>query len=114
MYNYHSQLVTALNTILPVHYEMQLTSGAALPCISYMELTNFSEAEGDTLRYSVVSYQVKVWAKTVAEIQQYAAAIDTKMTALGFTRTSSAELSDNQTSIIQKVLTYEGKALETV
>ena len=36
MINYHRELVKALNTILPTHYEMTLTSKTKTPCISYM------------------------------------------------------------------------------
>lgn len=34
MINYHSQLVAALKTVLPTHYELTLTSGTETPCIS--------------------------------------------------------------------------------
>ena len=56
MIDYHSTLVTTLNTILPTHYEMNLSSGTSTPCISYMELANNSLYEGDTLRYSILQY----------------------------------------------------------
>ena len=72
MINYHQNLVSALKTVLPVHYEMALTSKTATPCISYMEINNYSSDTGDTLGYSVITYQVKVWANSIGEIQKYA------------------------------------------
>ncbi len=56
MIDYHKQLVTALNTVLPTHYEMTLTSKTGTPCISYMEVNNYVTDTGDTLGYSQLSY----------------------------------------------------------
>lgn len=107
MVDLHKSLVAALSTILPTHYEMTLHSGLATPCISYMESNNFVERNGDTLGYSVVAYQVKVWADNIATIQEYALLIDEKLRTLGFKRTSSGELYDNNSSMIQKIMLYE-------
>ena len=112
MIDYHANLVSALNTILPTHYEMVLHSGIETPCISYMEITNFEDKTGDTCGYSWVSYQIKVWATDIALIQQYALEVDKVVRPLGFKRTSTAELYDTESSMIQKVMTYEGLALE--
>lgn len=108
----HQIIVSALNTVLPTHYEMFLHSGLETPCISYMELTNFDYKTGDTCGYSMVSYQIKVWATDIALIQKYALEVDKVVRPLGFKRTSSAELFDENSSMIQKVMTYEGMALE--
>lgn len=112
MINYHTELVGALEGILPTHYEMTLTSGTATPCISYMEKNNYVSSSGDTLGYSVISYQVKVWSTKVADLQKYSLQIDMALRALGFKRISSTELYDNQSSMIQKILTYEALASE--
>lgn len=114
MINYHLELVGALEGVLPgkVYYEMTLHSGIATPCISYMEKNNYVSESGDTLGYSVLSYQVKVWSNQVADLQHYSLKIDDALRALGFKRVSSAELYDNQSSMIQKILTYEALALE--
>ena len=112
MINYHTELVRALNKILPTHYEMALTSQTKTPCISYMELTNIAAETGDTQGYSRINYQVKVWANTIGEIQHYTLQIDSVLRPLGFSRVSSAELYDNQSTMIQKVLGYEALALE--
>lgn len=112
MINYHQTLVSALNQVLPTHYEMALTSKTKTPCISYMEVNNYTSASGDTLGYSVISYQVKVWANTIGEIQKYALEIDKVLRPLGFKRISSGELYDNNSTMIQKIMTYEALASE--
>ena len=113
MIDYHSTLVNALNSVLETHYEMTLTSGLATPCISYMELGNQTEEQGTTLEYSRIQYQVKVWANNIETIQKYALEIDKTLRPLGWKRVGSNELHDNQSSMIQKILTYEALASET-
>jgi hypothetical protein len=112
MIDYHKELVSALNTVLPTHYEMVLHSGLAVPCISYMETNNYAVDNGDTLGYSRITYQVKVWANDISIIQKYAVEIDKALKPLGYKRISSGELYDNQSTMIQKILTYECLALE--
>ena len=113
MINYHSDLVSALNNILPTHYEMALTQDTQTPCISYMEINNYVAEYGSNLCYSRITFQVKVWSNDIAEIQDYALQIDAVMRTLGFKRISSGELYDNQSTMMQKILTYEALALET-
>lgn len=112
MVDYHKDLVVALKTILPTHYEMVLHSGLETPCISYMELENYVVANGEMNGYSKIRYQVKVWGNDIGELQKYALQIDDVLRPIGFTRVSSGELYDNQSSMIQKILTYEALALE--
>lgn len=112
MIDYHKELVTALNTILPTHYEMTLHSGLKTPCISYMELNNSVTDKGDTLGYSRISYQVKVWGNDIGLLQSYALQIDDVLRPLGFTRITSGELYDVSSTMIQKILTFEALALE--
>ena len=112
MINYHSELVKALNNVLPTHYEMTLTADTKTPCISYMETNNYVSANGDTLGYSVITYQIKVWGNKIADLQKYALEIDSVLRPLGFKRTSSNELYDRNSTMIQKILTYEAMALE--
>jgi hypothetical protein len=112
MIDYHSNLVAALNTVLPTHYEMTLHSGLATPCISYMETNNYVDSNGDTLGYSYITYQVKVWGNDIAEIQKYALQIDKVLRPLGFKRISSGELYDKNSTMIQKIMTYEALCLE--
>lgn len=112
MINYHRELVTALNTVLPTHYEMTLHSGLKTPCISYMETNNYVVAEGEAAGYSRVVYQVKVWANDIALIQEYSLKVAAVLRPLGFKRTSSGELYDNNSSMIQKIMTFEALVLE--
>ncbi|MGM9543617.1 MAG: hypothetical protein ACI3T9_01405 [Romboutsia timonensis] len=113
MIDYHTTLVSALKTVLPTHYEMTLHSGLKTPCISYMELNNYSSEVGDTLGYSRITYQVKVWSNDIGEIQKYALEIDKVLRPLGWKRIASGELYDNNSSMIQKVMTYEALASES-
>lgn len=112
MINYHAQLVAALNPILPTHYELTLTKGTKTPCISYMELNNIATEEGDTLGYSRIQYQVKVWGQDIEELQGYALIIDATLRPLGWKRVSTNELHDRNSTMIQKILTYEALASE--
>jgi hypothetical protein len=114
MIDFHRELVTALNTILPTHYEMVLHSGLKTPCISYMETNNYAATEptGATIGYSRITYQVKVWGNEIAELQQYAKQVDNVLRPLGFKRIASGELYDKNSTMIQKILTYEALASE--
>lgn len=112
MINYHTNIINALKNILPIHYEMTLHSGIKTPCLSYMELSNIADATGDTIGYSRLVFQVKVWSNRVEDLQRYSLQVDDTMRGLGFKRIGSAELYDNQSTMMQKVLTYEALALE--
>lgn len=113
MIDYHGNLVAALETVLPTHYEMVLHRGLDTPCISYMEMNNYVDSNGDTLGYSRINYQIKVWGNDIALIQKYALEIDKVLRPLGWKRISSGEMYDNNSTMIQKIMTYECLALET-
>ena len=112
MINYSNELVKALKTVLPTHYEMTVNSKTATPCITYMETNNYVASSGDTLGYSRITYQIKVWGNKLADIQKYALEIDAVLRPLGFKRISSRELYDNNSTMIQKIMSYEALALE--
>ena len=112
MIDYNKNIVATLNTILPTHYEMSLTSKTAVPCISYMENNNYVSTSGDTIGYSRISYQIKVWGNNIADLQKYALQVDDVLRPLGFKRISSRELYDNNSTMIQKIMIYEALALE--
>ena len=114
MINYDKQVVSALKSVLPTHYEMALTSKNKTPCLSYMELNNsvITEPIGASLGYSSIIYQVKIWSIDIAEIKEYSIEVDKVMRELGFSRISANEIYDNNSSMIQKILTYEALALE--
>jgi hypothetical protein len=77
-----------------------------------METNNYVSSSGNTLGYSYITYQVKVWGNNIADLQKYALQIDEKLRPLGFKRISSGELYDRQSTMIQKILTYEALASE--
>lgn len=112
MIDYHKALVSALKTKLPTHHEMSLHSGLSVPCYSYMETNNAVIESGDTLGYSRLTYQVKVWGNDIATLQKYALEADEVLRPLGFTRISSGELFDQNSTMIQKIMTYEATAYE--
>ena len=112
MIDFHSELVSALNTVLPAFYELELTKDKPKPCISYQERNNYDTETGDTLGYSRITYTVKVWGNSIAVIQENVKKIDKVLRSLGFKRTSSNELHDPQSTMIQKILTYEARASE--
>lgn len=112
MIDYHADLVSALKTVLPTHYEMALTAKTATPCISYMESNNYDVALGETIEYSYLAYQIKVWGNDIKVIQSYAKQIDGVLKPLGWKRTSSGELYDNNSTMIQKIMTYEALGRE--
>ena len=112
MIDYHQTLVTALNTVLPTHYEMATQKSKTLPCISYMELSNVVDVNGDTLGYSRITYQVKVWGNKIGDIQKYAQLIDIVLRPLGWTRVGCNEAYDPNSTMIQKIMSYEKLAKE--
>ena len=113
MIDYTPTLLEALKTILPTHYELKLSSGTKTPCISYQERSNTAEETGDTLGYSRISYTVKVWGTDLEQLNKYAIQIDNALRPLGWKRTGAQELFSYQSAMIQKILTYEAKAIET-
>lgn len=112
MIDTHAQLVKALETVLPTHYELVLHQGIKTPCISYQEANNAVVENGDTLGYSRISYTIKVWGNDISEIQRYAIEIDSVLRPLGWKRTSCHELGDRNSTMIQKIMGYEALALE--
>ena len=114
MVDFHTSLASALEKILPTHYEMTLHSGLDVPCISYMETNNYAATDttGATLGYSYITYQVKVWANKIADLQKYALEVDDALRPLGFKRIASGELYDHNSTMMQKILTYEAFASE--
>ena len=112
MIDVHEQLKSALSQVLPTYYELALKSGTDTPCISYQERNNYDTDVGTTLGYSKIIYTVKVWGHKIKDIQDYAKEVDKVLKPLGFKRTSSQELHDINSTMIQKIMTYEALALE--
>ena len=112
MINAHIDFVAALNTVLPTHHELVLHEGIPTPCISYRELQNMSTEEGDTLGYSKLAFQVKVWGNDIGLLNEGAMEIDAVLRPLGWKRTNSNELYDINSTMIQRIMTYEAIGLE--
>lgn len=112
MVNYHAELVKALETVLPTHYELTLTSKTETPCISYMETNNYMAESGTERGYSYINYQIKVWDTNIGNIQRYALAVDDVLRPLGFKRISTTELYDRESTMIQKIMNFEALVLE--
>jgi hypothetical protein len=110
--DYSKELVSALNTVLPTYFELALTSKCEVPCISWQERNNYVYANGDTKGYSILSFTVKVWANDIEDIMKYSLEIDNVLRPIGFKRTSSNELYDRNSTMIQKIFTYEALGLE--
>lgn len=113
MTDYTPTLVKALNTILPTHYELKLSSGTKTPCISYQERSNAAQEQGETVGYSRISYTIKVWGNDLEQINNYAIQIDNVLRPLGWKRTGANELHSYQSTMIQKIMTYEALFRET-
>lgn len=112
MKDYAIELVSELSKILPTIHELALTSNTKAPCISWQERNNAINTLGTTREYSNISFTVKVWGNDLEDINNYAISIDNAMRALGYKRISSGELYDTNSTMIQKILTYEALALE--
>ena len=112
MVNYHIELVKALQTVLPTHYELTLTSKTETPCISYMETNNYVAATGEYAGYSYITYQIKVWDTNIGNIQKYALQVDNALRPIGFKRIATNELYDKESAMIQKIMTYEALCFE--
>lgn len=112
MIDYHKELLSILSKILPTYFELNLTKDVSVPCITYLELNDYEEYKGDTLGYSIIRYQIKVWSTKVSELQSYGQKIDNALRKAGWRRVSALELYDTDTAMKQKVLNYEARFRE--
>jgi hypothetical protein len=113
MIDYTPTLVEALKTILPTHYELKLSGSTKTPCISYQERSNAAQEQGETVGYSRISYTIKVWGNDLEQLNKYAQQIDNVLRPLGWKRTGANDLHSYQSSMIQKIMTYEALFRET-
>lgn len=104
------QIVSTLEGILPIYYELYVNADTPKPCITYRELQNAVQIYGDTLGYSGIQYDIKVWGKIVSDLAGYVLQIDNAMREIGYTRIAYTELSSDDE--IEIVMTYEGLAKE--
>lgn len=112
MIDVKQQLVTVLSGILPTYYELFCDSSTTMPCITYRESNNYDHLTGNTLGYSYVRYDIKVWGKVISDLSQYVQRVDRALNAIGYTRVTYQELTVNDN--IECIMVYEGLALEDI
>lgn len=101
MIDYKPLLIRELNAILPTYYELFVDSTTETPCITIMESNNSAQEEGDNIRFSLISFNIKIWADDLNVIAEKGMELDQKMFELGFSRISYTELwMGNQCSAI--------------
>lgn len=110
MYIYDTELVKQLDTILPTYYELFLDNSISTPCLTYLELSNVPDKEADTLRYSTISYRIKLWHKDGQEVDTYIAQLDKLLYSLGFKRVAYNVMWDQD--LCQTIFTYQALAYE--
>ena len=112
MFSYKTELVKQLDAVIHTYDELSVDSTTTTPCITYLELSNFADQEGDTLRYSTLAYRITVWGSIDDELEQYDAQLDDIMFALGFKRRAYNEIYGD--TVMRHIFTYEAQALEIV
>lgn len=111
MVNYSPQLVSALETILPTHYELICDSKTVKPCITWQETNNYADVGRDKTVYSWIEYQIKIWAGNRESVAvEKAVLVDEALSELGFERTSTYELLANNE--ICKIMNYRIHGIE--
>ena len=87
-------VVNALEGIgaIPVFYEAFIDSSTPVPCITYLQTANSDFIVGDTITYSDLVFQIKVWSKLVSELETIGQQIDITMKSLGFIRESGNQV----------------------
>lgn len=113
MIDYKPTLVENLNAILPTYYELFVDNSIETPCITYIEDENTVYTEASNLRYSYITYTVKIWGRNgIDELVPYVNQLDNLMFSLGFKRQSYNELwMDEQVSLIFR---YRGISYEYI
>ena len=105
------QVVEVLEALgLPVYYELFADASTPTPCITYMELNNADYLTGDTIEYSNLAFQIKVWSKSVSVMSQKSIEIDNALKQLGFRRTFAAELFAGDMG--QRIMRFEAIAFK--
>lgn len=106
-------IVQELSVIgIPVNYELFVSEGLEVPSISYLELTNVNQLQGDTLEYDTVNYQIKLWSSDIEYLSTTSITISEIMRELGFKREFAQEVTSN--GIISKVFRFRAITTNTV
>jgi len=105
MIDIKQELVTLLKaaTSMEVYYELLYKQGT-VPSVTYIEVDNTDLLNGDTIDYSTIRYEIKVWSRSMSELVTKVAAIDAAMKNAGWSRYLAAET--NHEMILVKVLRY--------
>lgn len=105
MIDIKKELVTLLKTAtsLAVYYESFYKPGT-LPAVTYIEVDNTDLYNGDTVSYSTLRYEIKVYASTMEDLVSKSAAIDAALKTAGWSRYMAMETSDEYSFI--KVIRY--------
>lgn len=86
-------IVSELKSLgVPVYNEYKVADEIPFPCITYITSENSALIDGDTLRYSNVSFVIKAWSVDVVEYMTLAKKIDRIMLTLGATREFATEM----------------------
>lgn len=75
---------------IPIVYEFFVDDKTPLPCISYMQSGDMSDYEGDTVRYSTVSFLIKIYSKSMLEVEKISKEVD-KILSKNFKRNGGNE-----------------------
>lgn len=80
------------------------------PCVSYLEIANISTADGNTVRYSRITFQVRIWDTAVGVVEDLAETIDDTLVSNGFSRVYATDLKDGD--FIVRVIQFQGNGFE--
>lgn len=108
------RIVSSLSLILPTTYEEFIHSPDNIPVITYIESNNILRTNAKqqaNVRYSDLGYDVKLWAKTKADIELYSSQIETKMAELGYTLSGGREILYGD--LICKLMVFSGLGYES-
>ena len=107
---YHTNLVKHLSSLnIPVYFEL-FDEVKELPCITYMEISNVDYLTGDTIAYSDLTFMIKIWGKTVAEVATISASVDELLKPFGFKREFSQDSTDNNLCV--KIMRFNALGIE--
>ena len=109
MIDYIPTLIEILGDILPVYADFP-NQRVATPCITYFLYNDTQEETGDTLYYSYITYCVKVWDTSIANLATNTLKVDETMRNNGFTRVSTNM--QNDTNLYCNILLYRGHGKE--
>jgi len=91
----------------PRIYYLKAPDAMEFPRITFFEMTNFDDlyADDDALS-SEIHFQIDIWSKD-GNMTAIAQEVDKTMKQIGFRRTSSIDLYEDDTEVYHKALRYE-------